>query len=96
METLGILFGVVILAFMICGMVWARGHEKKEWNSGICTACPGSKMVYFDTTSNVEGAISREKEIKRWRRSKKIDLIEAANAGWKDLSEGWYKAGPQQ
>ena len=54
------------------------------------------RLVYFDATSHVEGAISREKEIKRWRRSKKIDLIEAENAGWKDLSEGWYVSGPQQ
>ena len=55
-----------------------------------------NRLVYFDATSNVEGAISREKEIKRWRRSKKIDLIEAENPGWKDLSEGWYVSGPQQ
>ena len=52
------------------------------------------RLVYFDATSDVEGAISREKEIKRWRRSKKIDLIEAENPGWKDLSEGWYVSGP--
>ena len=51
METLSILFGVGILAFMLCGMALTRGYEKKEWNGGICTACPGSKMVYFDTTS---------------------------------------------
>ena len=52
------------------------------------------RLVYFDETSNVEAAISREKEIKKWRRSKKIDLIEASNPGWKDLSEGWYVSGP--
>ena len=53
-----------------------------------------NRLVYFDATSSIEGAISREKEIKRWRRSKKIDLIEAENPGWKDLSDGWYAVGP--
>ena len=51
------------------------------------------RLVYFDATSNIEGAITREKELKGWRRSKKIDLIENINPGWKDLSEGWYEAG---
>ena len=54
-----------------------------------------NRLAYFEATSNIEGAIAREKEIKKWRRSKKIDLIEAANLGWKDLSEGWYEVGPR-
>ena len=52
-----------------------------------------NRLVYFDATSNVEGAISREKDIKKWRRSKKIDLIESSNPGWEDLSEGCYASG---
>jgi len=53
------------------------------------------RLVYFDATSNIEGAITGEKELKKWRRSKKRGLIEAVNPGWKDLSEGWYEIGPQ-
>jgi len=34
-------------------------------------------------------AIDREKQLKGWRRSKKIALIESMNPRWKDLSEGW-------
>jgi len=52
-----------------------------------------NRLVYFDTANSIEGAISREKELKGWRRPKKIDLIENINPGWKDLSEGWYEAG---
>ena len=55
-----------------------------------------NRLVYFDSTSSVEGAISREKELKGWRRSKKIDLIENGNPRWKDLSEGWYEVGREQ
>ena len=55
-----------------------------------------NRLVYFDSTANVEGAITREKQLKGWRRSKKIALIEEDNPGWKDLSDGWYEAGPRQ
>ena len=51
MEALYTGFGVGVLLFMFCGMLWARGWEKKEWNGGFCTECPGSKVVYFDSTS---------------------------------------------
>ena len=72
-------------------------HEHKSGSAeGFTKRYRINWLVYFDSTSNVEGAISREKEIKKWRRSKKIDLIEASNPGWKDLSEGWYVSGSQQ
>ena len=42
-------------------------------------------LVYFEQTSNVESAIAREKHIKKWRRSWKIELIEKNNPEWRDL-----------
>ena len=45
-----------------------------------------SKLVYFEEFSDVYETIAREKQIKRWSRSKKIALIESANPGWKDVS----------
>ena len=47
------------------------------------------KLVYFEETSDVNTALSREKEIKKWRREKKDSLVLIANPEWKDLSEGW-------
>ncbi len=44
-----------------------------------------TKLVYFETTANPLAAIAREKQIKSWRRDKKIALIESANAEWEDL-----------
>ncbi len=35
------------------------------------------------------GAIEREKQLKSWRRAKKLALIESANPQWRDLSLGW-------
>ena len=45
------------------------------------------KLVYFEETDDVSTAIAREKQIKGWRREKKIALIESINPHWKDLSE---------
>ncbi len=66
--------------------------HKSGISEGFTKRYKMNRLVYFDATSNVEGAITREKEIKEWRRSKKIDLIEAGNPGWKNLSDGWYEA----
>jgi len=47
------------------------------------------KLIYYESTSDIESAIGREKEIKKWRREKKNRLVETANPEWKDLSIGW-------
>ena len=44
------------------------------------------KLVWYEWTEDVIGAISREKEIKKWRREKKNKLIEENNPMYKDLS----------
>ena len=43
------------------------------------------KLVYFEETSDVNAAIAREKEIKKWRREKKNALVVEANPEWSDL-----------
>lgn len=43
------------------------------------------KLVYFEEFTNIERAITREKQIKAGSRQKKIDLINAMNPEWKDL-----------
>lgn len=48
-----------------------------------------TKLVYFETTTDVTSAIAREKGIKKWRREKKNKLVETINADWQDLSAGW-------
>ena len=46
-------------------------------------------MVYFEAFSNPNEAIAREKEIKGWRREKKLRLVLAANPDWADSSAEW-------
>ena len=44
------------------------------------------KLVYYEMCGSVEDAIRREKQLKKWRREKKIFLIEQMNPRWKDLA----------
>jgi hypothetical protein len=46
-------------------------------------------LVFYEEWSQVVNAIEREKEIKRWRREKKLALILAENPDWADLSLEW-------
>ena len=48
-----------------------------------------NKLVYFEQTNDVISAISREKQLKKWRREKKNALVNSVNPGWKDLSSQW-------
>jgi len=43
------------------------------------------RLVWYEQTESIESAINREKQIKKWRRRWKLDLIEKMNPDWKDL-----------
>ena len=57
-----------------------------------------NRLVYYEGFDQVLDAIAREKQLKGWRRSKKIALIESRNPRWADLAEkwGWQMAFPGQ
>jgi len=48
-----------------------------------------SRLVYFEMTPDVRAAIEREKQLKAWRREKKLTLIASMNPGWDDLAAEW-------
>jgi putative endonuclease len=60
---------------------YVEGHSKKY---GI------DQLVYFEQTNDARSAIVREKQLKGWRRSKKIALIERDNPDWIDLSPSLF------
>ena len=67
-----------------------RIHEHKhKLVKGFAAKYNVHKLVYFEEGDDVQGAIAREKEIKKWRREKKNNLVEAFNPEWNDLSEEW-------
>ena len=47
-------------------------------------------LVYYEETSDRTAALEREKQLKKWRRSKKDALIDSFNPRWEDLSRKWY------
>jgi putative endonuclease len=53
-----------------------------------------TRLVYCEGTGDVSAAIEREKQLKGWRRARKIALIESTNPRWRDLSEGWQEREP--
>jgi len=67
--------------------VYEHKHKLVE---GFTNKYNVDRLVYFETFPNVRDAIGREKQIKGYRRSKKIALIESMNPKWQDLSDGWY------
>jgi len=64
--------------------VYEHKHMLKE---GFTRRYRIDRLVYYEATNDVEGAISREKQIKGWVRRRKITLIESANPTWRDLSD---------
>ncbi|MBZ5665533.1 MAG: GIY-YIG nuclease family protein [Acidobacteriia bacterium] len=48
------------------------------------------RLLYCESFDEVQKAIAREKQLKGWRRSKKIALIEFFNPHWLDLARDWY------
>ena len=53
------------------------------------------RLVFFECFRDVRAAIAREKQIKAWRREKKVALIETQDPTWEDLSAEWQsKADP--
>ncbi len=42
-------------------------------------------LVYYEQCESIESAITREKQLKKWKRRWKLDLVEKTNPGWKDL-----------
>ena len=51
-----------------------------------------NRLVYFEETTDITAAIAREKQLKGWRRSKKVQLIESSNPTWEDLADLVFKA----
>ena len=69
-----------------------RVHEHKQRvHSGFTKRYEMTRLVYYESTSDVRAAIQREKEIKGWVRRKKIALIASVNPYWEDLSEAWTR-----
>jgi len=68
--------------------VRVQQHKDDVYN-GFSKQYQCHRLVYFEHYQTAEVAIAREKQLKRWSRSKKLTLIKRDNPAWADLSESW-------
>ena len=75
----------------VTGNLSRRVHEHRHRQvPGFATRSKIDQLVYAESFSEVRDAIAREKQIKAWRRSHKVALIDTANPEWNDLGEEWF------
>ena len=60
-------------------------EHKNDLIEGFTKKYGVHNLVHYEQTDNIIGAIEREKQLKKWRRNWKLDLIEKENPEWKDL-----------
>jgi putative endonuclease len=80
--------GTLYVGFTNNIMVRVAQHKSGEIE-GFASKYHCTRLLYHEKYDNVFRAIAREKQLKGWRRSKKIALIESMNPRWQDLAESW-------
>ena len=70
----------------VTGDLIKRIHEHKTGLiDGFTKRYKTHSLVYFEQHETMDNAITREKQIKKWNRKWKLELIEASNPEWQDL-----------
>ena len=67
-------------------------EHKQHLHEGFTSKYEVDRLLYYESYDEIGKAIDREKQLKGWRREKKIALIRALNPQWMDLSREWYEA----
>jgi putative endonuclease len=84
-----------VLYVGMTGFLMSRVLQHKASEGGkFSSSYQVNRLVHYEVFQHVETAIRRETEIKKWRREKKIALIEKKNPTWEDLSADWGKQVP--
>ena len=66
-------------------------EHKNKFYKGFTERYNISKLIYYECFGEIDDAIYREKQLKRWSRKKKFLLINKKNLKLIDLTEKWYK-----
>lgn len=70
--------------------VW---QHRVDWFHGFSGRYRVDRLLYFEEHPGPGSMVRRERQLKGWVRRRKVELIEAGNAGWRDLAEGWFNRG---
>jgi putative endonuclease len=63
-------------------------EHKNDFAQGFTKRYGVQRLVYFELYEDMMSAIGREKQMKKWNRAWKLELIEKQNPAWRDLWEG--------
>ncbi len=81
-----------VLYIGITGFLMSRVLQHKAGDEdGFTRRYQITRLVYFESFQYVDRAIAGETEMKKWRREKKVALIEKDNPTWEDLAADWGK-----
>ncbi len=69
-------------------------EHKMRRQEGFTDQYNAVRLVYWQCYDDVYKAIAREKQLKGWRREKKLWLIARFNPGWKNFAAGWFENTP--
>jgi len=64
-------------------------EHKAKAIAGFTSLYNIDRLVWFESTSDAMSAVERERQLKNWRREKKVRLIGMENAEWIDLAADW-------
>ena len=64
-------------------------EHRNKFVPGFTSKYRLGRLIYFEEFGDIRDAIEREKQIKSWRREKKVALIKSLNPRWRDLSIDW-------
>jgi putative endonuclease len=74
----------------VTGSLMSRALKHKSCAvEGFTKRYNATRLVYYEVFQYVNNVIARETEIKKWRREKKVALIERSNPTWEDLAADW-------
>ena len=67
-------------------------QHKNKLIEGFSAKYNLDKLVYYELADSIESAIARDKQLKRWHKQWKINLIKQQNPMFNDLSSQWYRS----
>jgi putative endonuclease len=65
-------------------------QHKQKLRQGFTSKYGVDMLVWYEVHDTREGAFRRERQLKKWNRAWKVEMIERFNPGWRDLSEQFY------
>jgi putative endonuclease len=68
-------------------------EHKQRKTEGFTKRYGVTRLVWYESFTDINEAIECETRIKGWLRAKKVALIESMSSGWNDLAEGWFSSG---